>query len=632
MKPTLILDTEVYRNYFLASFLNAETGNVRHFEMHDGQALDIPTLRSVLSKYRLVTFNGNNFDLPMLAVALRGGSCEEIKRIADKIILNNMKHWQLDIDLPDVDHIDLIEVAPGIASLKIYGGRLHCPKMQDLPIEPNALITPDQRPLLREYCGNDLRTTLALFNKLSPQIKLRELMGEEYGIDLRSKSDAQIAEAVIKHEVEKSSGRRLERKDPFRLAGETFKYRPAEFLTQYAAMLPHYTKATGSQRGFLLALDSVCAATFTVSDKGVVQMPKEIANLKIKIGSSTYRMGIGGLHSSEESTSHYTDGDYVLIDRDVASYYPTIILNCDLKPAHMGEHFTRVYKKIVDERLAAKRLLSVLEKRIESLGIGQITAEIEQCKRELLAAQIETDCKKIQINGSFGKFGSPYSALYSPTLLIQTTVTGQLSLLMLIEMLESEGIHVVSANTDGIVIKCPRSKIGIMNFVVWEWEHATGFETEANEYAALYSRDVNNYIAIKPDGKYKLKGVYAPATLSKNPNNQVCVDAVVKYLVAGTPVETTIRECKDITRFVTIRTVKGGAVKGDAYLGKAIRWYYAQGETGTINYKVNGYTVPRSEGARPLMDLPDTFPADLDFDWYITEARSILNDIGYSHA
>jgi DNA polymerase elongation subunit (family B) len=266
----------------------------------------------------------------------------------------------------------------------------------------------------------------------------------------------------------------------------------------------------------------------------------------------------------------------------------------------MGEHFTKVYRGIVNRRLAAKR------------SGDKVTA----------------DSLKITINGSFGKFGSPYSALYSPTLLIQTTVTGQLSLLMLIEALEFEGIQVVSANTDGIVIRCPRRLESLMEYIVWEWEHATNFETEATYYRALYSRDVNNYVAIKPDGGFKLKGAYAPAALQKNPTSEICSGAVVKFLIDGTPVADTIRACMDIAKFVTIRQVKGGAAKGDEYLGKAVRWYYAKGETGTINYKINGYTVARSEGARPLMQLPAQLPSDLDFDWYIAEAESILKDIG----
>ena len=589
-KPTLILDLEIYRDYFLAMFKNVDTGNVRGFELHADQPFDVATVRAILRKYRLVTFNGLNFDMPLLMLALRGADNTLIKKGCDAIIQNNLRGWQFEqqfnVEVPkDLDHIDLIEVAPGTASLKIYGGRLHCAKMQDLPIEPDASISASDREELRTYCANDLATTLDLYRKLLPQIELREKMSTQYGIDLRSKSDAQIAESVIGRQVGQAVGREIKR--PEVPAGTTFKYRFPAFLNMTTPVMAPIRRI-------------IDASVFSVPDSGKVMMPKLLADLKISIGASTYRMGIGGLHSSEQSTAHLADDDHILVDRDVASYYPAIILRTELAPKHMGKSFSTVYGEIVQRRLDAKHA----------------------------GDKVTADALKITINGSFGKFGSKWSKLYSPDLLIQTTLTGQLALLMLIDALESEGIPVVSANTDGIVIKCPVSKVAMMEFIVWEWEQATAFDTEATYYRALYSRDVNNYIAIKPDGGFKLKGAYAPAGLQKNPTNEICTGAVVKFLIDGTPVEDTIRACRDIRKFVTIRQVKGGAVKGDQFLGKAVRWYYAAGMTGTITYKINGYTVARSEGARPLMELPEQFPADVDFDWYIREAHSILDDIG----
>lgn len=127
----------------------------------------------------------------------------------------------------------------------------------------------------------------------------------------------------------------------------------------------------------------------------------------------------------------------------------------------------------------------------------------------------------------------------------------------------------------------------------------------------------------------KLKGRFAKAGLQKNPTNEICVDAVVAFLSRATPIEKTITECEDIRQFVTVRTVAGGAwdQKG-AYLGKAIRWYYAVDLTGPLTNK-KGDRVPRSEGARPIMDLPDEFPDDVDYGWYIEEAKSMLRDLGY---
>lgn len=592
MKQTLIFDCEVYKNYFLVAFRNVATGKVRTFEMYDGNPIDAVTLRKVLETYTLVSFNGNHYDVPMLSMALAGKTCADLKALSNDIIETGLKPWVAlkgygVKQIEGLDHIDLIEVAPGTASLKIYGGRLHTRRMQDLPIDNNALITPAQREELRTYCVNDLQVTFDLYNELKPQLELREHMSAEYCIDLRSKSDAQIAEAVIRDGV----GTLLERsiKPPVIPPGTEFNYRVPDFIRGKTPIIRDL-------------IEEIAETAFEVAPAGNVELPKNLKNRAIRIGNGEYRMGIGGLHSSEKSVAHYSDDTWQLVDRDVTSYYPMIILNQRLFPKHMGEAFLKVYKQIVDRRVAAKKS----------------------------GDKVTDAALKITINGSFGKFGSKYSALYSPELLIQTTITGQLSLLMLIEALEDAWIPVVSANTDGLVIKVPRERWHIYEEVVRAWESQTNFSTEANNYDALYSRDVNNYLAIKEGGKgYKAKGVYAPAMLMKNPVNQVCVDAVVGLLLRGTPVRDTIESCEDMRKFVTIRQVKGGAVHRGQYLGRAVRWYYSTSCRGeTINYKINGNTVARSDGAMPMMEMLGSVPLDLDVEWYVRESYDMLVDMG----
>lgn len=313
-----------------------------------------------------------------------------------------------------------------------------------------------------------------------------------------------------------------------------------------------------------------------------------------------------------------------------------------------------------------------------------IRAEIEKLERELETLEVDDAGGKIQINGTFGKTGSPYSVLFAPTMLIQTTITGQLSLLMLIEWHELYGIPVVSANTDGIVVKCPRDKIYVSEHLIAEWQKRTGLEMETAEYRALYSRDVNNYFAIKSDGEVKRKGEYSRAGLveKKNPDVEICADAAADFLAKGVPVATTITQCRDIRKFVTIQRVNGGGVKmwGEGpkkgalvrekepvliahgwskrgrvwehpqhfaprstdeayrlcfqpqrpeYLGKVVRWYYSTQAPGPIVYATNGNTVSLSYGARPCMTLPDEFPNDIDFEWYINKAEGMLRDVGY---
>jgi hypothetical protein len=99
-------------------------------------------------------------------------------------------------------------------------------------------------------------------------------------------------------------------------------------------------------------------------------------------------------------------------------------------------------------------------------------------------------------------------------------------------------------------------------------------------------------------------------------------------LTKGIPLDDTIRNSTDFTRFLTVRKVDGGAVWNGDYLGKAIRWYYAVNQPGYIEYQRNGNKVPQSDGAKPAMRLPKEMPDDIDYDRYLKEAKDILTDIG----
>lgn len=587
----LVIDTECYKNYWLLSAKHLPSGRIKHFEIYDGHPLD-KGVNGTLSNYISVSFNGNDYDLPMIAAALKGYTNEQLKKLSDRLITGRTPVWQvcreLNLEVPQRwDHIDLIHVAPGKASLKIYGGRLGAPKMQDLPIEPDASISPKQRDLLRRYCVNDLDTTERLYHSLEKQLGLREDMSDQYGMDLRSKSDAQIAETIIKSELQAMTGKQYR---PAKLKADySFRYRDPKIISFQSEQLQH-------------VFERILKTDFKLAPTGSVMMPDWLKQTKIEIGNSKYQMGIGGLHSCEKS--QYVKRDGVLADLDVASYYPSIILQQRLAPDSLGEPFLNVYQSIVNRRLKAKRE----------------------------GDSVTANTLKIAVNGSFGKLGSKYSALYSPDLLIQTTLTGQLALLMLIESMELAGISVVSANTDGIVVSCSADLESEMESIAFDWMLETSYELERNDYRCIASRDVNNYLAVTTDGKIKSKGVFAPTGLMKNPDGVIVYEAVTKAIAENKPIENTILDCKDMLKFVTVRTVKGGAVWRGEQLGKAVRFYYSTSvaEDECIHYATNGNRVPKSAGAKPLMDLSAGFVDDIDYRSYVVAAEKLLCEVGYA--
>lgn len=604
-KHELVFDIESYVNYFLIAFKSLTLKKVVYFELGDNlEPMNIPKLNWLLEKFTIIGFNSNNYDIFIAAMAVAGCSTQAMKTATAAIIEHREPGWRVlrgyKVSKLKCDHIDIMEVAPLMASLKIYGGRMFSRKMQDLPFPPETELSPEQRDIVRFYCINDLEVTEDLVNEVRVDLALREDMGMEYGVDLRSKSDAQIAEAVLAQEISKISGTAAHRVEIE--PGTVYRYRVPSFIAFNTPLMRD-------------VLNQVANAQYVVNEHGKIGLPQEIKELQIKINKSIYTMGIGGLHSTEKATYHKDNQHYALIDRDVTSYYPFIILNLGLYPKHLGPSFLVAYRKIVERRLEAKR--SGDKRTANSL--------------------------KIVINGSFGKFGNKYSTLYSPDLLIQTTITGQLSLLMLIERLELAGIEVVSANTDGIVMKPLKRDVDRLNAIVQQWEQDTGFNTEETLYSALYSRDVNNYIAVTHESTWedqqsimdrvKTKGTFANAGLSKNPQNTICNEAVISYLVDNIPMEHTIKACKDISKFITVRTVSGGAVKlyedkDNEFLGKAIRWYYSTKTDTPIVYAKNGKMVPKSMGAEPIMELSGVFPDDIDYDWYERECEKTLRTLG----
>jgi hypothetical protein len=623
-----VFDVETYVNFFYVAFKSLDNGKFVAFERSPDHDFNPTKLLWMLWRFCIVGFNSRNYDLPMIELAARGADCKKLKEASDFIIKSGPNYGtekvtpfafekKYGVQIGRYNHIDLIEVAPLQGSLKLYAGRLHCERMQDLPFPEDHVLTQEDAEIVRPYCCNDLSNTELLFNELAPELKLRAEMSEEYGVDLRSKSDAQVAEAVINSELQKVLG--YYPKKPTLSADTVLVYEVPDFVCYQTTQLREMLEVVRNARFYLDGLGSPI-------------MPPELEKLKVTIGGSTYKLGMGGLHSTEKKTAHYATDEIILADNDVESFYPRTILNQRLCPPHLGEAFLIVYEKIVNTRIHAKAEAAKAKK----------AGDRAAAKKWKTVA----DSLKITINGSFGKLGNKYSTLYAPQLMLQVTITGQLVLLMLIEALEQIGIEVISGNTDGIISKYHKSRHDEVRALIASWEKWTGYKTEETRYKAVFSRDVNSYVAIKEDGGdpearfideqlgAKTKGAYCErgsalnSILSKNPETLICSDAVVRFLVDGTPVEKTIKECRDFRRFVAVKNVRGGGEKNGRYLGKVVRWYYPKNEAGYIAYVSSGNKVGKTDGARPVMDLPTEFPDDINYDWYINEAVEMLYDCG----
>lgn len=593
---TLIYDVEIFKNYFFIGFKCLKTGKYLTLESPFNER----KLSWIMHNYCCVGFNNIKFDNPVLWLSYKTQDIPTLQRLSSALINEGLWHQEaqkvFQFKIYETKIIDTIEVAPLKGSLKLYMARLHAPRIQELPFPIDVNLTDEQKKIAKHYNFNDLDGTELLFNFMKERIELRQSMSAEYGLDLNSKSDAQIAEAVLVQEVTKINGVRP--KKPNIPPGTSFYYKPPAYLKFQTPALQ-------------ALLETVKSVSFIIGETGRVTLPKEL-DTTIQISKGEYRLGIGGLHSSEENVCYKATDDLSISDKDVTSYYPRLTTTLGLYPKALGPAFLEAYEKIIQSRIKAK-----------------------EAKRTTEAAG-----KKIVVNGAGGKYSDPYSFLYDPELTIQQNVTGQLDLLLYIETVTLAGLTVISANTDGIVCLVPKELEQKYQECGQYWQKITGFNLEETRYSSYYARDVNSYVAVKVGAKsikdIKVKGPYSEigsqsgTQLDTNPTTQICTDAVKQLLLDGTSIEQTIRNCKDFTRFITVRQAKyPGAHKDGEYLGKVIRWYYQKAEMGTINTVAANNKIPDSEGACPVMDLPSEVPFDIDFQWYERKCLEILREIAY---
>lgn len=379
---------------------------------------------------------------------------------------------------------------------------------------------------MADYNDNDVYIVAELIRMNQEEVLLRYRISEEYNVDVFSASRSTIADKVIVKLYSKYTG--LHPKAFIDTKTIRRKILVSEILSDKIAF------STPELNDILSGIRSLTLR----GEKG--EFDREFTFM-----GTSYTIATGGLHSNEIPAVYVEDSDNIIVDRDVASYYPNMIRSLKVCQKHLiPKAWFRIADTIVDERLEHKHLAK--DKSLD---------DKERDKHATAAA-----CLKIVANaGIFGKMGSEKSFLCDKKAMYQVTINGQLFLLMLIEKLELAGIHVISANTDGIVTIVPRELEQTADDICHWWEKHLGLELEFTYYTKYVTEGVNSYLTIKRGGSSKFKGRMNPKMfledLSKGYNSPIVAKCVTEYFINGTPVMETLRNAKSILDFCRTQNV-----------------------------------------------------------------------------
>ena len=514
------------------------------------------------------------------------------------------------IDLFKVNHYDNKN---RMVSLKRLEFEMDLENIEEMPIHHTKTdMTEEEIQLTIDYCHNDVIATYEFYKitrgdtehplyKQQDQIQLRQDIQEEFGIPCLNYSDSEIGDEMIKKfycQEKNIKYTDLPKKGYFRkevLARNCI----ADYVAFTTTELQDFLKHVRRQK-------------FTLTDDF-----KE----SVQFYGNTYTFAKGGLHTENKPKMFEADDESIIVDWDVSSYYPAIIINNGRYPHHLGPSFLRGYKQMFDKRLELKPLAKK-DRKIKGI-VGAL---------------------KLAVNSVYGKSSDMQSWIYDRQLTMFTTITGELSLLMLIEQYELNGINIISANTDGVTIMVQKTHIEKMHEINKWWMDLTSYELERTDYQKIIFSTVNDYLAIKTDGEIKKKGDFlTDFELHKNKSARVVPIALEHWFVNGVPVADTIRNHTNIYDFCLRQKAskdfhyEGHSNDGKTIYNKLIRYYVSK--TGEKLLKVknpecqsNAVDIAQVEAGAWLMTVCNKLSADhpldnINYDYYIERAEKIVHKI-----
>lgn len=507
-----------------------------------------------------------------------------------------------------------------------------------IPNQFNRYIIDEWIEPLLHYNKNDVLIVCEIVRLFIDEIKLRYNISHSYKVDVLSSSRSDIADKLFIKFYSEMSGLQ-----PYQWRGKQTIRTKMSFKK---IIFPFIEFKTDYMKNFLEDIKKVI-----VTSTGKDSFKKDIT-----INKLTYTIATGGIHSQDpprdlrsrlikvdnpstgcqeeivtdkisllSNPNLYTNDSYEYVHSDATSFYPSLMIEYNIAPAHLNKViFPKLVKYLKDTRVNAKHSK---EEYIDGIP------------KEILAQAL-----KIVINSIYGKFSYEYGDTYDRLCTLQTTINGQLILLMLCEELELNGIEVVSANTDGIVIKLYKDKVETYLSIIRDFQIKTKLSFDSEEYLVYIDRDVNNYIAQETNGKISFKGAMNPnmyiTDLKNGYDMPIVAKAVYEYLINGVGIWDTLYNSNNILDFCKTQNI--GRQFHVGYIeqyGKDIidsqrnvRYYISN--NGVILYKIHNITGDLSRlAAGNFVTICNTLDdisinsRDINYEYYYKECLKIIDPI-----
>lgn len=645
-KIVYVYDIEVFQNIFHCSVKNTETNNIYKFEISErkNQLRELVKFFKQVDKYITwgdyyttninipanVIFCGYNnlhYDNPIINYIIEYEDklmqyniptiCSSIFNLSKTITTSSednidaWKHWKYQIWFDTFDILTMLYSNKLRVGLKEIQVTMQYPNVQEFVCDWTKPLPLEDFDSMIDYNINDIESTSELLNRCKKDVDLRIAIEDEYGVRVLSKDGVNIGMKILTQKYLEKTG--LTWQDIKDLRS------PMSVIPLKDVILP-----------FIKYDSPILQRVLDDMKNQIVSPGRKGYENKFVFNNLRYSVGVGGIHSVNSPEIIIPRDDEMLIDIDVASLYPSMLIEYEFYPKHLGKEFLEVYKQIKDERIEAKH-------------------NGDKVKNETL---------KLALNGLSGNLQNEHNFCYSPFAVMQIRINGQLLLLMLAEKLTQIGCRIVQANTDGLFVLLKKDVYSKVNSICREWEQLTKLTLEEDRFKAMYQYAINDYFAITEDNKVKEKGMFITAVkLGKGLTPKIIPKAVISFFKDGIPVEDTIKNCTDIRDFLMSektgkqwhveymneeqqRTNRFYASTNGGYLWKWKDTGHKEGEiityiepyVGERRYKASArqYQNMLTASGVTLLNKFDDKPIEerkINYRYYIMEAYKIIRDL-----
>lgn len=605
-KRVVVYDIEIFPNCFHCCCRDTESNEIHKFEISQRKN-QIDELVIYFTNYDNKIFYGYNnhhYDdviinyiiyywkklssLPYFKI------CKSLFNLSSAIIQaedneqqQKFKKWKYSNYFYSMDLLTMQFSSKLRVGLKEMQVTMHYQNVQEYEGDFNSYLPEEEIDKMIEYNINDVNSTTELLNRLSKDVELRLFIQKEYGIDALSMDSVKFGETILAKQYCEKTGMSKKQLESLRS--------PMDYIPLKDVILP-----------FIRYDNPTLQAVLNEMKQQVVYSRERKGYEKhFLLDNVEYSVGVGGIHSIHTPKIYKPNDDEYIGHSDVASMYPSFIVQYRWIPRHLGNAFYEVYKHIYEERIEAKHT----GQKLKNLAL------------------------KLTLNSVTGKMQQETSWMYDPFRVFCIRINGQLVLLMLVDRLLKLGCKIVQVNTDGVIYIAKKAKKGLIQEAIQEVEQLTKLTFETDEYQSFYQYAINDYFGITEDGDIEKKGMFITETnLGKGLAPVVIPKAVINYFTTGEKVDSYIKKQRDIKDFLMCQRAdkKFKVMHGNKRVQRINRYYASTNDYYLLKIDEEGKetNMLSSSGVTILNKMDDISIEDrnINYAYYIKEANKIIDD------